>query len=462
MELDVNTSVDAVDANIGDGICRTAGGECTLRAAIQETNVWPVADLITLGSEPSVVLSVAGTNEDAAASGDLDISGDLHIWFNLFGSGSSTIDGSALDRVFDVHSGTVKFERVVVTDGLDGGPGGAGIRTAAGSNVTLLESRVTANLVSLGGSGGGGGIRSLGTLVVDRSTIDANRAGTAGGGGILTVGATTITNSTITGNIATSGSGLRANGAAVVTITHSTISHNTSGAGIHVAGSVTAQSSIVSDHGSGNCSAALTSAGNNLDSGASCGFAGTGDTNGGGDPMLAPLARNDGRTENLLPVSGSPLLNKVPDNTGACSIPARPITIPNYWTLDQRLFARVGITRVEMDLPLFADADSFSGVPLPLGVHLPFAFVAKGRMCRTAGLARPGPERFAPRPFCHHECLGLAARTERARDGTHDAWETLHVGNTMFCRHSAASLAVLAAAVAAGRVARLIVPGEAL
>ncbi|WP_415257948.1 hypothetical protein [Thauera phenylacetica] len=128
----------------------------------------------------------------------------------------------------------------------------------------------------------------------------------------------------------------------------------------------------------------------------------------------------------------------------------------------QRLFARVGITRVEMDLPLFADADSFSGVPLPLGVHLPFAFVAKGRMCRTAGLARPGPERFAPQPFCHHECLGLAARTERERAGTQDAWETVHVGNTVFCRHSAASLAVLAAAVAAGRVARLIVPGEAL
>lgn len=128
----------------------------------------------------------------------------------------------------------------------------------------------------------------------------------------------------------------------------------------------------------------------------------------------------------------------------------------------QRLFGRVGIARVEMDMPLFATADSFNDVPLPLGVHLPFAFVAKGRICRTAGLARPGPERFAPRPFCHHECLGLAARTARAREGMHDAWETLHVGNTMFCRHSAASLGALATAVAAGRVARLIVPGEAL
>jgi hypothetical protein len=122
---------------------------------------------------------------------------------------------------------------------------------------------------------------------------------------------------------------------------------------------------------------------------------------------------------------------------------------------------RLGITGVELDMPLFASADSFADVPLPLGVHLPFAFVAKGRMCRTAGLAREGPEQFAPRPFCHHECLAIAAHTERARDGTADAWETVHIGNTIFCRHSQASLAALAAAVSAGRVARLIVPGEA-
>jgi hypothetical protein len=127
----------------------------------------------------------------------------------------------------------------------------------------------------------------------------------------------------------------------------------------------------------------------------------------------------------------------------------------------RRMLDRLGIARVEMDLPLFASADSFAAVPLPLGVHLPFAFVAKGRMCRTAGLAREGAERFAPRPFCHHECLAIAAHTERAREGAADAWETVHIGNTIFCRHAQASLAALAAAVACGQVARLIVPGEA-
>jgi len=33
----VDSTVDAVDANPGDGLCATEAGECTLRAAIQET-----------------------------------------------------------------------------------------------------------------------------------------------------------------------------------------------------------------------------------------------------------------------------------------------------------------------------------------------------------------------------------------------------------------------------------------
>ena len=42
----VNSTVDAVDANVGDGVCRAAGGTCTLRAAIQEANAQPGPDVI--------------------------------------------------------------------------------------------------------------------------------------------------------------------------------------------------------------------------------------------------------------------------------------------------------------------------------------------------------------------------------------------------------------------------------
>ena len=38
---DVNTALDAHDANPGDGICATAEGACTLRAAIEQNNATP-------------------------------------------------------------------------------------------------------------------------------------------------------------------------------------------------------------------------------------------------------------------------------------------------------------------------------------------------------------------------------------------------------------------------------------
>ena len=46
----VNSETDARDANAGDGVCATSIGECTLRAAIEETNALPGADTIELPS----------------------------------------------------------------------------------------------------------------------------------------------------------------------------------------------------------------------------------------------------------------------------------------------------------------------------------------------------------------------------------------------------------------------------
>ena len=54
----VNTTADAPDATPGDGICRTAGGVCTLRAAIQEANVTTASDTIAFGIAGSGVLTL--------------------------------------------------------------------------------------------------------------------------------------------------------------------------------------------------------------------------------------------------------------------------------------------------------------------------------------------------------------------------------------------------------------------
>jgi len=59
-------STDAVDANPGDGVCDDGTGNCTLRAAIMETNALPGAD--TIGQAGiNAVLSIPGAGEDDAA-----------------------------------------------------------------------------------------------------------------------------------------------------------------------------------------------------------------------------------------------------------------------------------------------------------------------------------------------------------------------------------------------------------
>src|SRR5438128_2727619 len=78
----VNDQSDAVDNNIGDGVCLAANGKCTLRAAIQEANARFAASPGTLytltvpggniiSGPRGYPLTLSGSAEDNAASGDL-------------------------------------------------------------------------------------------------------------------------------------------------------------------------------------------------------------------------------------------------------------------------------------------------------------------------------------------------------------------------------------------------------
>src|SRR5919197_1300453 len=78
----VDSTADAVDAAPGDGACAPAGGTCTLRAAVQETNALGGTNTINVPAG-TYTLTLAGVDEDAAASGDLDVTG-----------GSLTIEGA--------------------------------------------------------------------------------------------------------------------------------------------------------------------------------------------------------------------------------------------------------------------------------------------------------------------------------------------------------------------------------
>jgi hypothetical protein len=99
----VDTTVDGVDIFPGDTFCATAEDTCTLRAAVMEANALPSADRIELGPN-FYSLSIPGGNEEAAATGDLDIYGTL----TIVGQGmmATAIDagGAAMgDRALHVH-----------------------------------------------------------------------------------------------------------------------------------------------------------------------------------------------------------------------------------------------------------------------------------------------------------------------------------------------------------------------
>jgi parallel beta-helix repeat protein len=190
----VDSLDDTVDANPGDGIVADANGHHTLRAAIMEANAHAAADTIVL-SGGRYDLSRAGAGEDAAATGDLDVAGDLTIIGA--GSGTTIIDANHIDRVLDVLAGSsLDIEDVTV---------------AGGST-----------------SGDGGGIHSHGTsLRVTRGTVTHN-SGDRGGGIYDYNGAVTVTQSTISENTASQGAGLYQYVDGTLDVLDSTISDNQS------------------------------------------------------------------------------------------------------------------------------------------------------------------------------------------------------------------------------------------
>lgn len=124
------------------------------------------------------------------------------------------------------------------------------------------------------------------------------------------------------------------------------------------------------------------------------------------------------------------------------------------------LLERLAMRRLELDVPLHATVEDFAQLPLPVGVHLPFFVVAKGRLCRIGSTGLTGAERFAPGRRCKRECLHLSATM--TRPGGADRYETLQLGNALLARHSAAMVEAVAGAVTAGHVTRLVVQGEPL
>lgn len=110
--FNVNSTADEPDLT-PDGICATAQGECTLRAAIQESNALAGPDTINLPAG-LFLLDQAGI-DDLAAVGDLDVTDTVEV----VGAGPDQTDIEATQRAFQVRSGGDLTLRDLTLRGVD-------------------------------------------------------------------------------------------------------------------------------------------------------------------------------------------------------------------------------------------------------------------------------------------------------------------------------------------------------
>jgi len=364
----VNSTSDQVDATPGNGICASASGTCTLRAAVMEANALPGDDTIRLPSG-AYFLTISGPFEEASATGDLDVIGSL----TIIGEGMTAtgIDATGLaDRILHVQPGASLTLRGVSLVNADIGQGsnGAGLRNDYGT-VLIEESSFQwnqahngAGLMNVGTmmlrhsliwenstTEAGGGIRNDANLEIEGSTIGRNQA-QGPGGGIQNHGTLVVRNSTIAENRSASGAAAIFNGygplatSATVILNNTTVFANfvepggdggpsTGGISnveistVRISNSILAANAAAGSYS--NCEGEITSAGYNL-VGALDGCLLIGDTTGSvivanDDPALGPLTPNLDNTASYQPLAGSPAIDAgnpapVGSSPGACEI----------------------------------------------------------------------------------------------------------------------------------------------
>lgn len=214
--------------NAGDcsSVCNSTP-TCTLRDAIEAANADPIADTIVFGIDGKIELSGVSGNDDNS-SGDLDILQSVTLTGN--DAALTVIDGSGLDRIFDILTPGINVEisNLTVQNGNLGTPsGGAGIQNQANlilENLMIAENQITAPINS---ANQGGGVLNSGDLTLQNSTISGNSA--EAGGGLVNFGTALITQSTFSGNDANivGGGGIANSGAGDLTLVNTTLSGNT-------------------------------------------------------------------------------------------------------------------------------------------------------------------------------------------------------------------------------------------
>ena len=188
----------------------------------------------------------------------------------------------------------------------------------SGYVVNVVNSTLSGNTADLGGAIYGSADEGGPFVSVRNSTLSGNTATTAGGALYLIVGLNAISNSTFSNNNAPSGGGLYGlhdpgtGGIINSTFFNSAIVNPFEGFGFPLRMGNT----IVA--GGSTCSG-VTDGGYNIDTGSTCGFSGTSQSNFAG-PLLDPqgLQDNGGQTQTIALLAGSTAVNAIPIGTNGC------------------------------------------------------------------------------------------------------------------------------------------------
>ncbi|WP_143308259.1 CFI-box-CTERM domain-containing protein [Candidatus Entotheonella palauensis] len=372
----VDSIIDALDANLDDGICETSTGDCTLRAAIDQANSSLEHDTIEFAITGTINLGFGFLliNRDVTVVGpgadNLTVSAN-NSSFRVF-----KIDGEGNDLTVSVSGLKVTGGNPPLTD--NNGAGGGILVVGDTTSLNLDSCIITNNQASVVGGGvanrastttintstisnniamfGGGGIINTGTMTINNSIVSDNEVSSGSGGGIYNdIGEIMLINSSISNNTASdSGGGIVVSGivdnTSVISIINSTIILNRStsldipGAdGIVLLGmneTAMLHNTIISDNIKGNCSrrsianSAFFSLGSNLSSDRSCDdfLDAPGDRN-NIDPRLGPLQDNGGLTQTHALLAGSPAID-TGDESACPSDDQRGIERPQDGDLD--------------------------------------------------------------------------------------------------------------------------------
>jgi hypothetical protein len=211
--------VDRTDDVAGASGCTVAANDCSLRGAIINANGDPGATPIVINLQSSTTYNLTLTNatqENASATGDLDITTTLHSVTIVGGGPSTVIDagslntGSVRDRVFHVTGVGVSLtlQDLVIQNGTaaDDGTSGASTNPAAQNNHRagggILNNGGSATLTNVA-------VQSCQTVGRGDNAVNNPNALNARGGGLASLGTGTvvITGSTFSGNSAVGGNG---------------------------------------------------------------------------------------------------------------------------------------------------------------------------------------------------------------------------------------------------------------